>query len=240
MLQGDRLDELILIPCSCKKEFISENENNFLNNGKFKEELDEGYEKKLKSLQKKVADSFNINLDDRKEIPVCKIYKGKLYSQLDDNLWSDLKNTDGKEVCVVNPLYGIIHCFEPIVYHDLTMEDNIGKNRLNTWWKHNDLSEILTNYIEKNDFDLVRSLLPVSHKKAMPFIQYNLDIEWLQYDYPQLRSGSNYYRGWDLSRIIRENDIICPECESKKTKRISKGYFGCIECGTIYSVEKEA
>lgn len=229
-----------MIPCSCKKEFVSNEVNNFLDGGNFKDSLDDNYEKKLEELQKKIARSFNINLEDKKEIPACKIYRGKLYSQLDDEIWRVVEKNNKKEVCIVNPLYGIVHWAEPIILHKLTMEDNVGKNRLNTWWKHNNLSDILSNYIQNNDFDLVRSLLPVSHKKAMPFIQYNIDIEWLQYDYPQLRSGSNYYRGWDLSRIIRENDIICPECESKKTKRISKEYFGCIECGTIYSVEKES
>lgn len=232
------LDELILIPCSCKKEFTSNDESISCNGGKFKENLDEAFQENLDHLQNRVADNFNINLEKREEYPACKIYKGKLYSQLDEKIWEELEKSEDKEVCIINPLYGVIHWAEPIVIHDLTMEDNIGKNRLNTWWKHNDLSDILTNYIVNNDFDLVRSLLPVSHKKTMPFIQYNLDIEWLQYDYPKLRSGSNYYRGWDLSRIINENDIVCPECESKKTKRISKEYFGCIECGTIYEVEK--
>lgn len=230
------LDELILIPCSCKKDFTLESENSIHDGKSFKDDLDDKYRGKLDKLQKKVAKSFNINLEEEK-IPACKIYQGKLYSQLESELWADLQENENKDVCIVNPLYGFIYWHEPIIDHDITMEDKIGSNRLNTWWKHKSISDILTNYIIKNDFDLIRSLLPVSHKKSMPFIQYNLNVDWLQYDYPKLRSGSNYYRGWDLARIIREYDMICPECESRKTKRISKEYFGCIKCGTIYEVK---
>lgn len=214
-------------------------EKDSIHDGKnFKDNLDEEYKNKLERLQKQVAKSFNINLEEGKKKPAYRIYQGKLYSQLESEVWTDLQENDNKDVCIVNPVYGFIYWHESIIEHDITMEDKIGSNRLNTWWKHNGISDILINYIINNDFDLIRSLLPVSHKKSMPFIQYNLDVDWLQYDYPKLRSGSNYYRGWDLARIIREYDILCPECESRKTKRISKEYFGCIKCGTIYEVEK--
>ncbi len=237
---GDILNELILIPCSCKKGFNSKFEDIVSCDKTFTEGLDEEYREKLNSLQKEVAESFNINLKDNEDkIPACKIYQGKLYSQLDSDIWNDLNKDNKKEVLIVNPLYGVINWSEPIIDHNLTMEDNINSHRLNTWWKHNGISDILANYIINKNSDLIRSLLPVSHKKSMPFIQYNIEVDWLQYDYPKLRSGSNYYRGWDLSRIIRGDDIICPECESVKTKRISKEYFGCVECGTIYGVEKE-
>lgn len=236
---GDILDELILIPCSCKKDSNPENEDDDHQGRVFKEDLDEKYREDLSELQKQVAESFNINLNhDRKEgIPACRIYQGKLYGQLEENIWEDLEEIDDKELCIVNPLYGMVYWDEPLIDYELTMEDNINNNRLNTWWKHNDLSDIIKNYIEKNDFDLIRSLLPVSHKKSIPFIQYDIEKDWLQYDYPKLRSGSNYYRGWDLERIINDIDIICPECESRKTKRISKEYYGCAECGTIYGIE---
>ena len=233
------MDELILIPCSCKKGSPPEYDESVQNGRSFLEDLNEDYEKDLDELQKKVAESFNIRLNDDRAngTPSYMMYSGKLYSQLDSELWRKLKNDDNKEMCIITPLYGVIYWDEHIVDYNVSMEDNINDNRLNTWWKHKNLSDFLTHYIEKNGFELVRSLLPVSHKKSMPFIQYEIDIDWLQYDYPALRSGSNYYRGWDLMRILDDVDIVCPECGSRKTKRISKEYFGCIECGTIYEIE---
>lgn len=230
--------ELILIPCSGRK---TPDGSLSLEGRQLIEALSTPKSQKLKRLRKKVAGSFNIDLSsgssERCLMPAYKRYSGNLYKKISSHAWEELKNREDLEVVIISALYGAIYWDEPIIDYDVDMTKNIKEGRrLNTWWRKNGLPEIVSAYIEGKDHDVVRSFLSGDYRKALLNIQEKVDPTWLLYEYPALGSGSNYYRGRDVSDAIMNRNVVCPNCSSKKTRRISKDRYGCVSCKEEYRV----
>ncbi len=228
--------ELIMIPCSGRKtpEGFHSSEGR-----QIKGDLQPSDARKLEKLRKKVADSFNISLDSPEQslLPAYKRYSGNLYKKISEQAWKELDNREDVELVIISALYGVIYWDEPIIHYDIELTDPIkSRRRLNTWWKKKGLTEILSNYIEGEKYDVVRSFLSGNYRKALLDLEDKVDPICLLYEYPSLGSGSNYYRGKDIDDAILDRNIVCPDCNSKKTRRISRKKYGCVSCGKEYKV----
>lgn len=228
--------ELILIPCSGSKlEGGIEN----LQGRKLIEDI---YQTdRLDDLRKEVANFFGAPTPEefhkKPSLEAYKRYSGNIYGKISNKAWSEAKTRDDLEIVIVSALYGMIYWDEPIIKYDVAMDNSIRRGRrLNTWWRNNGLPEILSSYVDKNGFELVRSFLSGHYQKAILPAVDEVQAEWLRYEYPALGSGSNYYRGSDINDIILNRHIECPGCESRKTKRITRESYKCSDCGQKYRV----
>ena len=230
--------ELVMIPCSGRK---TPDGSLSLKGRELIEDLPSSQSQKLKRLRDHIAGSFDIELSSKSSemslMLAYKRYAGDLYNKISSNTWEELESRKDLEVVIISALYGAIYWDEPIIDYDVEMTENIKKRRrLNTWWRKNGLPEIVSSHIKEEDYDVVRSFLSGSYRKALLDLEKRVDPTWLLYGYPGLGSGSNHYRGKDVSDAILERNIVCPDCNSKKTRRISRKKYGCVSCGKEYRV----
>ncbi len=223
------------MPCSGSK---SSGGKTSLEGRILKKELSPEEKERLERLRENVADSFDISFHDNKELKQAyRRYTGNIYNKIPENAWERLKKRENIELVIISALYGTIYWDEAIMNYNVAMDDNIKpRRRLNTWWKKAGLSDIVSSYIDMNGFETVRSFLSGDYKDAIPSIENKIEATWLQYDYSGLGSGSNYYRGDDITNVLLDRKIECPECKSRKTKRVSKESYECDDCGNEYWV----
>ncbi len=228
------MEELLLIPCCGSKVsggIIGKQGR------KVEDTLDESSRKRLRVLRKEVAGSFGFNFDDEK-LPAFKRYSGNLYGKISDGTWKILSQDSDLELAIISALYGVILWDEYIINYNVAMGDNIYAGRkLNTWWRQHGLADIVASFIARKKVRRVRSFLSGDYRQAVSGPMNTWDGVWLQYEYPGLGSGSNYYRGEDVTRVIRDRGIACPACASRETRRIARNSFECLECGGTYEPE---
>jgi cytoplasmic iron level regulating protein YaaA (DUF328/UPF0246 family) len=232
------MKELIIIPCSGSKNPYG---NKSVMGREITKELDTTSKQKLYRLRQMVSNFFDIGLTNGMNPqsgmlkPAYKRYSGNLYNKIAESSWNKIANSKDADLVIVSALYGIIYYDEPIINYNVAMGDNtLGKQKLYTWWKQNQLEDILAEYINTKEYTLVRSFLSGDYKKALPKIESKINAHWLQYQYPNLGSGSNYYRGKDVNNIINNALKFCPKCNSRLTKRISRNEFVCENCNDSY------
>ena len=235
------MKELLIIPCSQRKIIRNKKDKTIRN---FHKDIEKKQSKKLldlrNQLRTKIKSQFLENQSDH--ILAYRRYSGSLYKQIEESTWFETEKNDDKEIIIISALYGIIYWNEIIDNYNLSMSDKISNRTLSTWWKRNNLKEIVAEYINKSEFGNIRSFLSIPYKNAIEGIEnlLNPNIKWLNYKYSELGSGSNHYRGKDLKNTILGKNIKCPSrnCQSVLTRRISKDIFECTECGKKYIPHK--
>lgn len=230
--------ELILIPCSGSKNPGGEEK---LQGRSLAEELEDTFRKGLLGLRQKVAHLLDIEFKDgqpashQKLMLAYRRYSGNIYGRITPTAWERLRSEEDVELVIVSALYGPIYWDEPIVYYDVAMNSDVGLGmKLNSWWRNHGLEDILANYINRKGYLIVRSLLSGNYRKALPRLETRVAAECLQYEYRSLGSGSDYYRGRDVVNILSERGVVCPECGSRRTRRVSRSEGKCASCGKIY------
>lgn len=228
------MKELVLIPCCGEKDPGGKTE---VGDRKIENELSKENRLDLLQLRKKVAESFGINLGKREYKLAYKRYIGNLYSEVSNDAWVSLEEKDNTELVIISALYGLIYWDQPIINYDVEITDKIKPKRtLKTWWKNNDLSLILADFIENKNFDVVGSLLSNNYEKAICGAEKHTSSTWLFYSFTGLGSGSNYYRGRDLTQLLLAGPKKCKLCGSSLTKRLDKSHFKCISCNEEFLV----
>jgi len=194
------MKRLILIPCCARKRPGGKD----VEGRRIEGDIGSDYKEKLLGMRSTVAGSFNIDLDSGEELlPAFVRYNGHLYSKVPNKAWENLNSMDDTEVVIISALYGLIYWDQPIINYDIEMDESIFPGRwLNTWWKNNSLSNILSDYIKENKFEKVDSLLSNNYQRAISRAERKAGIKWETYDYTGLGSGSNYHRGKDLKKLL--------------------------------------
>lgn len=235
------MKQILLIPCSYLKRDFSDN-HIFIENF-FSNHISRTNSQRLSNLRKQVIESRK-NLLSRKNqlLPAFMRYNGNLYRKIKKNDWKKLLVDKELGMLIFSAFYGVVTWNEPVLNYNLSMADKIDSVRFETWWRRNDLSDFLIDYITKSHITIVRSMLSGSYRRAIKDIKPNQekDIIWLDYKYTNLGFGSNYYRGEDVLRAIYRYEIQCPnkKCNSFATRRISKEEYECIECNQAYEISK--
>jgi hypothetical protein len=222
------MNELILIPCSGSK---NPGGKKSVPGRKVTDQLNEMNSQELYRLRQQVAISFNINLKNGKN-PDSELLK-PAFNRYSGNLYLDKR--DDIDLVIVSALYGLIYWDEPIINYNVAMSDTVKPRcKLYNWWKQNRLECILATFLKNKKYNIVRSFLSGDYKKAIPQIESEIDGHWLQYEYPGLGSGGNYYRGKDVANVLNDIQTNCPECSSRHTRRISRNEYICESCNSIY------
>lgn len=136
-----------------------------------------------------------------------KRYRGNLYSKISESSWRKLAQTEKLKLVIVSALYGLVNWNEPIRYYNRTMDDNIRLGRrLNTWWRHRRLSDILVAYVARNGIRRVHSFLTPKYSMAVHSLSSGLNqnaVRLTSRRYQGLGSGSDYHRGTEVNALIQ-------------------------------------
>lgn len=233
------MSELLLIPCSNSK---NKGGDPAFRGRTLKNELPEADGNRLVELRQEVASAFGIFLPPEEGrglplIPAFRRYSGNLYGQVKSETWNALRDRADVDLVIVSALYGLIYWDEPIIEYDAAMSGRVGeRRRLHTWWRQNGLGEILATLISSRGYERVRSLLSGDYENAVKgAADLSTDADWLLYEYSGLGTGSTYYRGRDINRVLGEG-AACPRCRSPSTKRLSKDGYYCQACSSSFRV----
>ena len=75
------------------------------------------------------------------------------------------------------------------------MNDKVQGQKLKTWWKNQNLSAILNNYVEQNNISEVHIVLSNDYNEALGRCFLNLKAKFCYHNFANYKSGSNAYRG---------------------------------------------
>lgn len=192
---------LILIPCCIRKR--PGGEANLPRNpaSSALQGLSAVGSERLLEARRTVAEHFGCHLDAEPLLPACTRFDGNLYRKIDRGTWDRLRNCRNTEVLIVSALYGLLSPWEPACHYGFTMEDLFApRMRLGRWWSQRGLEALLAEYIERSKAGAVHSFLSGSYVAA---VSGGVDFE--QHKYPGLGSGSDYYRGVDVQKMIAEH-----------------------------------
>ncbi|MCS7135621.1 MAG: peroxide stress protein YaaA [Nitrososphaerota archaeon] len=206
---------LILIPCCGSK-----NPGGFtIYNGKrcIANYLSVNVGKRLMELRRHVAIAFGERLGPDvgvevlgTQISYMKAYErycGNLYSKISKSSWEKLNDSQNLSLVIVSAFYGILRHDELIRNYNRAMnKDRVDGVLLKTWWSRQGLCDILLDYIIKNRIETVHDFLSINYSEAIwpfPSKVRELGINYFMHDYPGLGSGSDFYRGKDVYRLIQ-------------------------------------
>jgi cytoplasmic iron level regulating protein YaaA (DUF328/UPF0246 family) len=172
---------------------------------------------KLMELRKRVAINFkeesgpDVGFEKQAtQIKYMKAYErycGNLYNRISRDSWEKLNKHQNLSLIIVSAFYGILKHDEFIRNYNREMNrDKIEGVRLKTWWSRQGLCDILLDYITKNRIEVVHDFLSANYSEAIQPFQSKIKEIGLEYhfhDYSGLGSGSNYYRGEDVNRLIQ-------------------------------------
>jgi cytoplasmic iron level regulating protein YaaA (DUF328/UPF0246 family) len=134
-------------------------------------------------------------------------YSGNLYSRISESSWKMLSKNPELNLIIVSALYGLVNYNEPIRYYNITMKNHIYPGRLlKTWWKNQNLSNILLDYVTKNKIEVVYDFLSDDYAQAVehfPLSVKKIGVQYFSHTYSGLGSGSNYYRGEEVNKLIQ-------------------------------------
>lgn len=179
--------------------------------------------KRLMTLRRQVAVAFNETLgpDVGVEHPVARIefmkayerYSGILYSRITKSSWEKLNRSQNLNLLIVSAFYGIVRHDETIRNYNRTMnKDKIEGKLLKTWWREHGLCDVILNYIITNKIKVVHDFLSLNYSEAAWPLQIKaqgIGVNYITHDYSGLGSGSNYYRGEDVQKLIQSYNEVC-------------------------------
>ena len=136
-----------------------------------------------------------------------KRYRGNIYSRITESSWEKLNSSQNLKLLIVSALYGVVKHDETIRNYNIRMDKNkIEGKLLKTWWRKHGLCDIILDYIVTNKVEVVHDFLSSSYSEAVEPLQsevQRIGVDYITHDYSGLGSGSNYYRGEDVQRLIQ-------------------------------------
>jgi cytoplasmic iron level regulating protein YaaA (DUF328/UPF0246 family) len=109
----------------------------------------------------------------------------------------------GGHLIILSALYGLLEASDTIRNYDLAMNDSLPmRTRVYTFWQKHGLREIIEEYYHACESATLHDLLSGNYRKALepwPTLKIN---RYHPYNYPGLRTASNYPRGGDLKRLL--------------------------------------
>lgn len=138
-------------------------------------------------------------------LPAYRRYDGNLYrkARLTE---ADASGASAGRVLIVSALYGVLTLAEPIRDYDLAMPNAVpGATRkgVSGWWKERGLGRLLAEAIEALSAEDVHDLLSGNYRQALsawpPPLSQGV---YRPHAYPGLGTGSDYYRGDDVRRLL--------------------------------------
>jgi len=210
-MSGSQKKTLILIPCSGSKRKGST--VTYDPKSAIFDHLTSSSREHLLRLRRKLFGHFSMKMGqdvgypDEDEIEYMQAYSrytGQIYRQISPLSWDKLKRTPHLDLVIVSALYGLVRYDEPIRYYDKMMKDRVEGQLLKTWWRNNNLGEILREYINKNNISEVHVVLSNDYKEALSNCFRDTDeVRYVSYDFSKYKSGSNAYRGRWINEFIR-------------------------------------
>ncbi|MEM2939848.1 MAG: peroxide stress protein YaaA [Candidatus Bathyarchaeia archaeon] len=173
--------------------------------------------KRLMELRRQVAVAFREALgpDVGVEQPEARIeylrayerYRGNLYSRISRGSWDKLNRSQNLSLLIVSAFYGVVKQNEFIRNYNRAMNrDKIEGRLLKAWWREHGLCDVLLDYIITNEIRVVHDFLSLNYSEAVLPLQREAErigVNYVAHDYSGLGSGSNYYRGDDVEKLIR-------------------------------------
>ena len=142
-----------------------------------------------------------------------KRYSGNLYSRITESSWEKLNSSQNLNLLIVSAFYGVVKHDETIRNYNRTMNrDKIEGKLLKTWWREHGLCDVILDYIITNKIKVVHDFLSLNYSEAVWPLQskaQRIGVNYITHDYSGLGSGSNYYRGEDVQRLIQSYNEIC-------------------------------
>jgi cytoplasmic iron level regulating protein YaaA (DUF328/UPF0246 family) len=133
-------------------------------------------------------------------------YCGNLYSRITMSSWEKLNNSQNLSLLIISAFYGVVKHDEFIRDYNRTMNDKIERVLLKTWWRKQGLCDILLDYVTKNEVKVVHDFLSLNYSEAIqPFRDEveKLGIGYYPHNYSGLGSGSDFYRGSDVEKLVQ-------------------------------------
>lgn len=127
-------------------------------------------------------------------------YHGNLYRAA--RLPNSAKNFKGKLI-IISALYGVIDMNDPVREYQVTMKQRLPTGEtIAQWWRKRSLGDIVANKLI--GAPLVHNFLSLDYQFAvdgqgMKSMSSNIRL----YNYSKLGSGSNYYRGLDILKLLK-------------------------------------
>ncbi|MFB3889939.1 MAG: peroxide stress protein YaaA [Candidatus Bathyarchaeia archaeon] len=213
MLLNNQRRLLILIPCCKKKEH---------NSGKSYRQVPvmpkhlDMFSDSLVSCRREIA--ITLHLSPGPDLgfatptqvlymPAFKRYIGNLYSRISEESWQKLNNSRFVSLVIVSALYGLLTWFEPTRDYNCTMNDRLPDgSTLWAWWMHKGLGVLVADYVKSNGINVVHDFLSIPYRKAVEGVEKHVgnNVKYVNHEYPGLGSGSNFHRGEEVNKLIRE------------------------------------
>lgn len=133
-------------------------------------------------------------------LPAYHRYSGVIYQV--GNVRNLYKSFSGKLI-ILSALYGLLEACDTIQNYDLAMTDTLPRGiRVSTFWRQFGLNEILEEYYLSSGPSILNDLLSNNYRKALEPWPSSRIAEYNPYNYPGLRTASNYPRGQDLKHLL--------------------------------------
>ena len=218
---------LILVPCTARKELLFFEVKEWSPSGSVFEHLDEEHGSKLFQHRRTVAETvmdrggyfhssspgrdLGYDVDDPmvSYLPAYLRYsRGRAYRRFGEYFWKRIEeNSDKIDVLFLSPLYGVARFTELIRYYNIDIEDTGRDHRpVHTIWNDR-LANIIVNYALNTNADQITVLTSYRYLKYMlGGLREQCLIEGIRYYYPVLSYGLRVLDeiGWMLERTVNE------------------------------------
>jgi cytoplasmic iron level regulating protein YaaA (DUF328/UPF0246 family) len=108
---------------------------------------------------------FNLQPTDEKEfLPAYSRYKGRTFSKVTEEAWTELIKKDDLDCVILSAYYGLIHYDEPIRNYEIKQVTKLPSGpTIGRFWKNSGAEHWLFDYIENNQIDDVKFVLSTSY-----------------------------------------------------------------------------
>jgi len=208
---------LVLIPCCGEKTKNGTEDYHKLSRNSIISYLSKECSERLLKLRKQVALAFqeapgpDLGFEagdiQIKFLEAYKRYSGNLYSKISNDSWRKLERNSQLSLIIVSALYGLLSYNEPVRCYNRSMKDHIHGKSLKNWWKTHFLTDILLDYIKRNQVEEVHDFLSRDYRDTLSNLSFrckSIDVLHVAHNYPGLGSGSDFHRGIDINSIIQK------------------------------------
>jgi len=199
--------DILLIPC-CKRKVIG-GDRNFQSSGLVDVLNYATYSRLMEARldlakQLRLSPGLDLGFQEKSEniayLPAYKRYDGVIYQTGDvRNRFTGFKG----RIIIISALYGLLEGSDTIRNYNLAMNDSLPmRTRVSTFWQKHGLREIIEEYYLACESTTLHDLLSNTYRKALEPWPTPRITRYHPYNYPGLRTASNYPRGGDLKRLL--------------------------------------
>ena len=208
-----KMTELVLIPCSGRKHSGGTRDNSA---SVLAGLLEKEVWSRLCSARLELAGILGLeqssDLDGAGDVssvdllPAFRRYDGNLYRKARLNKPGLAGH---RRLLIVSALYGLLDARDTIRYYNLEMSDTLpGRITVKRWWREHRLLDIVLNAVERLEANQVHDVLSGNYRDALRGLAQRLPVgnSYQPYEYPGLGSGSDYYRGSNVRRLLASQE----------------------------------